>query len=103
MTTEQDAEQQVVRIQPQGTFDIGAASAALDTIRAFPGGVEFDLSGVESMDMGAIQMMLVVIASKRKSGLPVVVQDSAQGVLRSLLTLAGIPAQMAGLSVALSL
>jgi anti-anti-sigma regulatory factor len=101
MQINQEIETSVVR--PQGHLGIAKARALLNQINGARAGIEFDFSEVESIDVSILQIILVVVASMRQRGWPLIVNDSESGVLRSTLLLAGIRPELAGLSAGLAL
>ncbi len=101
MPTNQELEPLILR--PQGHLGIAKANALLTRIMGAKGGIEFDFSEVESIDVSILQIVLVMVASVRQRALPLIVNDSESGVLRSTLLLAGIRPELAGLSAGLAL
>ena len=93
----------VTVLQPQGRLGLEKASKLLKEINAAQGDVEFDLTEINAVEVGILQLIVVTVASLRRRGRAVIVKDNEEGVLRSTLLLAGIPPEQAGLSASLQL
>jgi ABC-type transporter Mla MlaB component len=103
MNSDLETDEEILKIRLEGNFDIGVATDLVDQVRAWESAVEFDLSAVESIDLAALQFLLVVFQSKRRLNQPVAMRDSEAGILRSTLELTGLKPEAAGLSARLTL
>ncbi len=103
MNSDLETDEEILKIRLEGNFDIGVAADLLEQIRACDAAVEFDLSAVESIDLPALQFLLVVFQSKRRLNQPVAMRDSESGVLRSALELTGLKPEAVGLSARFTL
>jgi anti-anti-sigma regulatory factor len=101
--TDTDLPDEILKLQPRGHFNIDLATELREQVRLADTGIELDLSSVDSIDLPALQFILVLIADKRRRQLPVVINDSEAGVLRSLVDYVGLQPEVAGLSARLVL
>ena len=77
MNGELETDEEILKIRLEGHFDIGVAAGLLEQVRAWDAAVEFDLSAVESIDLPALQFLLVVFQSKRRLNQPVANYDGS--------------------------
>ena len=92
-----------VAIKLEGRLGPERANELLSKIRDVKTDLELDLSGVDSIEVSILQVILVTVASLRKRGNDVIVKDSESGILRAVLRLTGINPEQAGLSASLTL